>query len=493
MTISVAVPQSARAGVLGIGVDFKNLRSGTTILPQRVAIIGQGNSLSVYSTTKFQSNSAQEVGSLVGFGSPLHLVAQQLFPANGDGIGSIPATFYPLVDDVGAGAPSVGTITVTGAQTVQASYNVVINEIVSPAFLISVGDTVTQAAAALAAAINAQVDMPVIAVPVVGVVTLTSKWEGTSANDIVYRVDGSLTAGSSFGIVDPVGGLTNPDVQVALDQVGDVWETIFINCMDIADTATLDKYVTFNEGRWGALVNMPGVYCSGENEAVVGTATTLTDARPTDRTNVQLVGVGSDNLPFVVAARQAAFIAVIADSSPARDYSSTPVTGIVPGTDGEQWDFADRDLAIKAGSSGIVKRDGVMTLKDTVTMFHPVGDPNPAYNYVNNVMYLCTIICNTNLVFDTPEWDGAPLVPNDQAVTEPTAKKPSMAEAEIASMIDALALGAIISDPDTAKKTILAGINGGNPRRLDISYTVQLSGNTGIISVDLNFGFFFGS
>ncbi len=492
MVISSAVPQSARAGVLGIGVDFKNLRSGTTVLPQRVAIIGQGNSLATYAITKFQANSAVDVGNAVGFGSPLHLVAQQLFPANGDGIGSIPATFYPLLDD-GSGVASAGEITPTVSQTVQASYNVVINEIVSPAFVIPVGASVADVTLLITNAINANVDMPVIAVDGTTVVDLTSKWEGTSANDILVRVDGSLTAGTTFAVVQPVGGLVNPDVQAALDQVGEIWETIFINCMDIADTATLDKYVAFNEGRWGALVNMPGVYFSGENESDVAVATVLTDARPTDRTNVQAVGVGSDNLPFVVAARQAAFIAVIADSNPAQDYSSTPITGIVPGTDGEQWDFADRDLAIKAGSSGVIKRDGVMTLKDTVTMYHPVGDPNPAYNYVNNLMKLFTIILNTNLIFDTPEWDGAPLIPNDQATTNPTAKKPSMAVAEIASMIDALALGAIISDPDTAKNTILAEINGSNARRLDISYTVQLSGNTGIISIDLNFGFFFGS
>jgi hypothetical protein len=68
-----------------------------------------------------------------------------------------------------------------------------------------------------------------------------------------------------------------------------------------------------------------------------------------------------------------------------------------------------------------------------------------------------------------------------------------MAVADVASMLDAAGLGAIISDPATAKKSIVAGINGGNPRRLDLSYTVQLSGNSGIVSVDLNFGFFFGS
>lgn len=492
MAISTAVSQNARASGLGIDVNFKNLRSGTTVLPQRVGVIGQGNSLATYSTAKFTATSAVDVGNAVGFGSPLHLAAQQLFPSNGNGLGTIPATFYPLVDD-GAGVASTGDITPAGAQTVQASYIVVVNEIESATFVISVGDTIADITAAMTVAINAQVDMPVIAVDGTTTVDLTSKWEGTSANDIIVRVDGSLTAGTTFAFNQLAGGLVNPDVQVALDQVGDVWETIFVNCMDIADTATLDKYVTFNEGRWGALVNMPGVYCSGNNEATPATAITITDARKADRTNVQLVGVGSQNLPFVVAARQVVFIAVVADSNPPQDYNSQAVTGIVPGTDGEQWDYAERDLVLKGGSSGVTKRDGVMVMKDTVTMYHPDGDPTPAFNYVNNLMKLFTIIFNTNLIFDVPEWDGAPLIPDGQATTNPTAKKPSMAKAEIARLIDGLALAAIISDPDTAKNTILAGINDTNPRRLDIAYTVQISGNTSIISIDLNFGFFFGS
>ena len=60
-------------------------------------------------------------------------------------------------------------------------------------------------------------------------------------------------------------------------------------------------------------------------------------------------------------------------------------------------------------------------------------------------------------------------------------------------MIDSLALEAIISDPETAKATIVAGINGANPKRLDIAWTAQVSGNANIISIDFNWGFYFGT
>jgi len=68
-----------------------------------------------------------------------------------------------------------------------------------------------------------------------------------------------------------------------------------------------------------------------------------------------------------------------------------------------------------------------------------------------------------------------------------------MAVAAANALIDSLGLNAIISDPKTAKENTVAQINEQNPKRLDVALTVQLSGNTNIISVDLNFGFYFGT
>ena len=68
-----------------------------------------------------------------------------------------------------------------------------------------------------------------------------------------------------------------------------------------------------------------------------------------------------------------------------------------------------------------------------------------------------------------------------------------MARSELFKLIDGWALDALISDPASAKLTVVAAIDGGNQRRLNLALTVQLSGNANIISADLNFGFFFGA
>lgn len=493
MTVSTAISASAVARVLGIKTEFKDLRGGgILLLPQRIAVVGQGATSSVYSTNKIQLTTAFDVGTTFGFGSPLHLAALQLFPVNGDGVGTIPVTFYPLEDDA-SGVVSDGDITPSGSPTVDASYIVRVNNIDSEAFVVSVGDNAAAVVAAMTTAINAVLGMPIIATDDATETGFTSKWEGTSANDIVVEVIGSTTAGNVFTITQATGGLVNPDVDDALTQVGDVWETMFLNCMDIADTGTLDKFSTFGEGRWGALTRKPMVAFTGNLATSVTNAIVVPDARKTDRTNSQLPAPGSNDLPFVVAARELARIVVVANDNPPHDYGSQDATGLTPGTDGEQWDYAERDQAVKGGSSTIEVKDGVINISDVVTFFHPTGDPTPAYRFVVDIVKLQNIIFNLDLIFATPEWDGAPLIPDDQPTTNRDAKKPKAAVAAVASMVDSLGLNAIISDPKTAKTTIVAEIDSGNPKRLNVSVTVQLSGNANIISVDLNFGFFFGT
>jgi len=495
MSVSTAVDTSAVARVVGIKTDFKDLRGGGVLyLPQRVAIVGQGNTASTFTTTKQQITSALQAAQLYGFGSPIHLAALQVFPTNGDGVGTIPVTVYPLEDDA-SGVAAAGDITPSGAATGAASFVVKINNIESAQFVVAAGDAVADITAKITTAVAAELNLPMTAADGTTTVNLTSKWKGASANDLYIEVEATSedSSGITFAITQPTGGLVNPDVSTALDQVGDVWETMVLNCLDIADTTTLDLFSTFGEGRWGALTRKPLIVFTGNTATTVSSATTVSDARKTDRTNAQPVAPGSNDLPFVVAARQLARIVKVANNNPPRDYGSQDATGLTPGADGDQWDSTQRDAAVKAGSSTIEVKDGVINISDTVTFYHPDGDPLPAYRYVCDIVKLQNIIFNLNLIFATAEWDGAPLIPDDQPTINPEAKQPKMAVAAANALIDSLGLNAIISDPKTAKENTVAQINEQNPKRLDVALTVQLSGNTNIISVDLNFGFYFGT
>jgi len=490
----VAVAESAVARVVGIETNFVNLRGGVRFLPMRVAVFGQGSTVSQasYATTKKIVTSAKAVGDEYGYGSPLHLVVNELLPPNGGGVGIIPITIFPLKDD-GAAVTAAGTITPVGDQTAQQTYYVKVNNIKSKEFTLAVLATVADAVAAIVTAINSVINMPVIATDNAStVVDIDAKWGGASGNDIVVEVVGT-EAGIVFTVVQPASGATNPDITAALAQVGNIWETFILNCLDITDTDTLSLYADFFEPRWGPLVKKPGVVFTGQTVVSQATAIVIPEARKTDRINAQLVAPGSDNLPFVVAADQLAAAVVIANNNPPVDYAGQKATSVTPGTDAEQWTGIEREAAVQGGSSTIEVVDNVVEMSDTVTFYHPAGEEPPAYRFINDIVKVWQDLFNLALIFEADAWKGAPLIPDFQPTTNPLAKKPKDAVTAIGVMLDALALEAIVSDPETAKKTIQANISATNPRRLDVSYTYQISGNTGIISITSNWGFFFGT
>lgn len=489
-----AVAESAVARVLGIENVFVNRQGSVSFLPQRLAIVGQGTSAAGYGLTKTEHTSSFSVGSTYGFGGPVHLASKQVLPDNGDGIGIIPLTIYPLDDD-GSGVVSTGDITPSGTLTVQSSFIVRVNNIDSPSFTVAAGAmTVATVTAAMTEAINAELDMPIIAVDGTTQVNLTSKWKGVSANDITVEIIGTLN-GAVFAITQPVGGLVNPDataIETALAQVGNVWETMMLNCLDVADTTALTTFTTFGEGRWGSLVRKPLVVFTGTTESSQVTAIVTPTARRTDRVNSQLVSPGSNDLPFVVAARELARIVKVANDKPANDYGSQAATGLTPGLDSVQWDQTEREAAVQGGSSTIEVRDGVVTISDVVTFYHPSGMTNPPYRFVKDIVKLQQVLFNLDLEYNTTKWDGAPLIPDDQRTTNPDAKKPKDATAATAKILRALGDAAIISDPETAVSTIVSSIGGTNNNRLDQTFQIQLAGNVNIISITNNFGFFFG-
>lgn len=581
---------TAVARVLGIGVRYEDFRSGSILnLPQRIGVIAQGASDSVYDTEKFQATSAAAVGARVGYGSPAHLAVREMLPVNGDGVGTIPIDVYPLQDD-GSGVAAAGSITPSGTQTKAAAYRVRVNNILSKAFVVAAAATVSERCKLLYDAVTAVLEMPVkaeynygsvtsqaggdnagngtvtvlsapgqpspgvytlecitavanggvfrltgpdgavisnsvtmtpgsggatviavgglqftltdagndfevedtfaITVPATSV-DLIAKWKGTSGNNLVVSVDGE-SLGTTWTIVQPTGGLVNPDVQDGLDLVGTVWGTLFLNGMEIEDETALDAYQEFGEGRWGVLAKKPCMVFTGNTHTTVEAATAISSTRRDDRINSQLVSPGSSDLPFVVAARQLARIASMANNNPATGYAALRATGLTPGPDAVQWDYLKRDQAVKAGSSTIEVKDGQVVLGDIVTFYRPEGEEPPAYRDVVDIVKIMNFVFNLDIEFAKQEWAAAPLIPDGQPTNNPNARTPRSAKSRAAMIIDNAALAALISDPKRAKKLLTASINSQNPKRLDLAVKIQISGNTSIIDIDLAFGFFFG-
>src|SRR5688572_6943531 len=132
----MAIDTSARASALGIGTEFKDLREGgAPALPQQIAVFAQGASASTYDLDKWVATSAGAAGEKFGYGSPIHLALRELLPANGDGVGTIPVTVYPLEDAYEAVAAE-GRITPSGTQTEDATVRVRVSGVLSAPFVV---------------------------------------------------------------------------------------------------------------------------------------------------------------------------------------------------------------------------------------------------------------------------------------------------------------------------------------------------------------------
>jgi phage tail sheath gpL-like len=485
----MSIDALAVSRVVGITTEFKDYGAGRVrYLPQRIALIGQGNSASTYSTDKQQITSAAQAATLYGYGSPLHLAALMLFPRNGDGVGSIPVTAYPLEDDSSAVA-AAGAIGLTGPASEAGVIRVKLSNIYVDV-AVAKDDTADTVLGAIKSAITAKLEMPMVAGTVgAGSLPLTAKWAGASSSDIYVEVVSDV-AGLVFTITQPTGGLVNPDVSVALDQIGPVWETIIINCLNYTDTDALDALQEYGDGRWGALEKKPLIAICGTS-ATRATRCAVTDGRTDDKINVLISAPGCRNLPAQIAARAAARIAVQAQSNPPQDYKAL-LTGLVAGADSVQEDYTERDLAVKAGSSTTILSGGEIEMNDTVTMYHPAGEEPPAFRYVVDIMKLMNIIYNVRLIFEADDWKGAPLVPDDTPTVNPTAKKPKDAKTALANLADNLALQAILAESEFTKENLVSAIDGTNPKRLNWTFPCKLSGNVEIIDGTIAFGFYFG-
>ena len=494
--VSTAISPAAVARVVGIETEFVNLRGGIAFLPQQIAVVGQGSTASTYPLEKTRVFSEAEAGRIYGYGSPIHLAVRELLPPIGEGVGVVPVHVLPLEDD-GSGVAASGVIE-ADADSLPASetqaYRVVVAGIESERFVIEEGDEVGDVNTKLAEAVNAVLEMPVIASVDTenDVVELDAKWAGESGNAITLSVTGGDDV--EFTITDMADGVANPSVQPALDMIGEsTWITWIVNCLNYDDTDALDALDEFGESRWDPLVKKPlAAAVRGSSETSVAAAISVSETRTTDRTNAQVNVEGSPMYPAAIAAAAVARAAVLANNNPPHDYGSQPMRRIKRGAESEEWSYTERDAAVKGGVSTTEIKDGTVNLSDLVTHYAPEGEVPPAYRYVVDTVKNQQVIFNYDLEFNTPKWDGAPLVPDGQATTNPDAKKPSTAKAAIAKILDSLGSNAIISDPDTAKENTQAQIDSQNPKRLNVKSTIQLAGNSNIRSITNEFGFFFG-
>ena len=104
--------------IVGYVIKKGDFRVQSPNLPQRIAVLAEANEAnqSGLSTTARQVTSAQQAGSIYGYGSPIHQILRILKPLYGEGVGGIPIIVYPQAKAVSSVAKVID-ITPTGTAT----------------------------------------------------------------------------------------------------------------------------------------------------------------------------------------------------------------------------------------------------------------------------------------------------------------------------------------------------------------------------------------
>ena len=111
------------------------------------------------------------------------------------------------LDDAGSGVDATGTITIVGTATEAGTLTVIVGSERNHKFSVAVADsnTATDVAAAIVAAVNADLDVPVDAANVAGVVTFTAINAGTYGNSIALETRGEIAGISGQAVVGMCG------------------------------------------------------------------------------------------------------------------------------------------------------------------------------------------------------------------------------------------------------------------------------------------------
>lgn len=358
------IPIDVRTPGQYIEIDNSKAIRGLPAMNRRMLFIG--NKLAAgaaVAATLHRINSPAEAAALFGRGSVLHEML--VIARNANKESDIWA--MGLADDAG-GTAHTKTVTVTGPATEAGSLALYMN-----AHKLTVGvtlnDTATVMATAIAAAINAWADGPMTAAAALGVVTLTARHKGAFTSDIDVRMnyypDEKTPGGVAVVIADVTPGAGNPDVAAALAAIS--LEAYYTLAVPYNDASNIVKLETELSSRWGGMDMRTGHLFTGL-KGTHAALTTYGSARNSPHSSV--IGLKSAPSPSY---HYAAVLAAVCEASgaidPARPFQTLALPGILPPTEADRYTRPERDLLLRDGISTFTVDQGNVLIERVVTTY----------------------------------------------------------------------------------------------------------------------------
>jgi phage tail sheath gpL-like len=314
------------------------------------------------------------------------------------------------IKEATAGVAAKGDIVITAPATSAGTLPVYIGGRRVQVF-VAAGEPIDTTATNIAAAINADLSMPVTATATTATVALDAKFKGVEGNDIDVRMayGGALAAEQipvGLTVTVPVdnkltGGTGTVDITQALLNLGDeIYEYVACGYNDSTTLALLEEEYGFgDEGRWGWLRQLYGhVFASRRG---MGTDqwgyTDLLEYGPTNNSGVlSVMGIEkhSPSPPWQYAAAYAAKAARALLNDPARPLQTLTLEGCLPAPKHQRFDMKQcNDFSGVGIATQGPNADGIPAIKRESTTYQKnlYGQGDDAYELVPTLATLAAL------------------------------------------------------------------------------------------------------
>ncbi|SNS05584.1 Mu-like prophage tail sheath protein gpL [Humidesulfovibrio mexicanus] len=388
-------------------------------------------------------------------------------------------TWAIALDDSVSGVAATGSLLLTGPAIASG----VVNLYVGGALVriaVTAGDSAQSIAAALAAAINADGEQPLVAAingTTPAQVDLTCRWKGATGNDIDLRLNyhtgEALPAGVGVAITAMHGGAGDPDIADAVAVMGNEWWRAIVT--PYTDTANLDALDAELLDRWGPMRQMEGIAYA----AVRGTlAQTSTWGLARNSQLQTCMGTGkSPTPPWIFAADYGVQAAKSLSADPARPLQTLVLPSCLPPAVEDRWDDPERNLLLFDGVATYnVNAAGKCCIEREVTTYrvNAYGLPDPSYLDIQTPATLgyWRYAVRARITQKYPRHklakDGTRFGPGQAIVT------PSIIRDELFVLFRELELEGLVEDFDAFKEALLVERNANSQTRVDVLATPDL-------------------
>jgi len=371
-----------------VEIDNTDAIPGLLALRQRMILIGQRLSTGTVAEKVLTPVRSKEEGEVFfGTGSMLARMVEKALKANNK-----TELYCVSLDDHASGVLATGEIAVTGSVSKKGAVYLYIagRRFIVPVFK---NDTNSEVGDAIEAAINEDVTLPVTASNAAGDVTITARNDGTLGNGVDMRenmnIGDETAAGISIAITPMASGLNDPDIQDALDTIGE--ESFRYLGHPYSDAANMVILEDWLDDRWDGMVMNYTLAFSAHSDTLAN-LTTYGNLRNNPWSSV----MGLYKVPTPAEEFAAIYMATEArelNLDPSRPNQTVELEGVVPPVHADRFIETERETLLHDGiATFVVESDRAFIERDITTYQKNAGGaPDVSYLDINTGATLAAI------------------------------------------------------------------------------------------------------